>query len=204
MRKGPTHSLHTQCARCLARPAWQAMFSIIRRKARKESECPRCPTQTAAAAAAAALGMAVELTEPRRSRFTMYYPLPAPAVPGVLGRRRLPQLLAHAAAVAARCCFLAAAVLVLGWLLFLGSPLHWRIATGAIKLPASAHTLYESRVLGMVTRDLVCLCLAPAALALSAVATLALQPTVQQQQQQLGLVPTSPVNRWASRLLPPR
>lgn len=116
---------------------------------------------------------------------------------------RIRQVLGQAAALTARCCFTAMLIALFAWLLGLGSPLHWRIATGHIQLPAAAASLHESRVFdsSMLWRDVVCLWLVPAVLALSAVAMLVLQPMV---RQRLVRHDSSSPSRWAAQLVPPR
>lgn len=183
------------------------MITIIRRCCRAQKGHASLCSLTAAAESD---GMELELTEAkvhtpatyiRRNLTRMYTRLPSAAA-GTASRRHLGQLLGEATYVAARCCFVAAAVLLLSWLLFLGSPLHWRMATGNVRLPAAASVLYESKVFGssMLWRDLVFLWLVPAVMALSAVVVLVLQPLV---RQALGGYHT-PASNWAARSLPPR
>lgn len=152
---------------------------------------------------------AVELTEAKptaashRKRFSMCSGLPSSASDGGSRRGSLMQLLMQAMLLSARCCFAATAVTLLYWLLFAG-PLHFRIDTGySFSEPLTA--VYQSKILGnMLLRDLLFLWLVPAAMALSAVSVLALQPCVKQQTFSALNSVTGRLNRWSARLVPPR
>jgi hypothetical protein len=182
------------------------MITIIRRCCRAE----KGHASSLCSLAAESNGMELELTEAKvhipasyihRNLTRMYTRLPSAAA-GTASRRHLGQLLGEATYVAARCCFAAAAVLLLSWLLFLGSPLHWRMATGDVRLSAAASVPYESKVFGssMLWRDLVFLWLVPAVMALSSVVVLVMQPLLQQAHGG----PNTLTSNWAARSLPPR
>lgn len=199
-----THPDHRTQARCKALPT-AMLYLTHRAKARYEHAA--CSFQTAAAAA----GMqAVELTAakstaaPHRKRFPMYTRLPSSAYDGGSRRDMLMQLLMQAMLLSARCCFAATAVTLLCWLLFAG-PLHFRIETG-YSISKSLTAVYQSKVLGnMLFRDLLFLWLVPAAMALSAVAVLALQPVISKQTvTTASSAPARRFSRWSARLVPPR
>lgn len=145
---------------------------------------------------------------PPVKRPQMYFRLPSSSsAAGAVPSRRgvvVMQLLAQAALLCARCCFATTVLILLGWLLCVG-PLQWRLQVGYDDASQAFMAMYESRVLGsMLLRDLVFLWALPAAMALSAVAALVLQPLVVLKRRKGPLSANILTARWASRLLPPR